>query len=95
MKIQKKYTVKILSDSYTLVSDESEKSIMDAASLLSNTIEDIRHRAPDIDLKKALILAGLKIAHQKILHQEHLDALECSEQKLIHYIEEEMASETL
>jgi cell division protein ZapA (FtsZ GTPase activity inhibitor) len=95
MKTTKKYTVKILSDSYTLVSDESEKSIMDAASLLINTIEDIRHRAPDIDIKKAIILAGLKIAHQKVLHQDHLDALAYTEQKLIHYIEEEMALETL
>lgn len=90
MNTPRKHTVKVLSDTYTLISDQSEKSLDASAELLNQTIHEILTKAPDIDQKKAIVLAGLKIAHQSVINQEKLDLIDHNEQALVEYIDHEI-----
>ncbi len=56
----KKYRVSILNETYSIVSDEQELAIIDAARKVDFLMKEIT--AQGVDQKKAAVLAALKIA---------------------------------
>jgi cell division protein ZapA len=59
----KKYKVTIFGESYTLVSDESEKHIVDAALQVDKLMSDIA-RAGVTDVKKVAVLVALQFSSE-------------------------------
>jgi cell division protein ZapA (FtsZ GTPase activity inhibitor) len=57
-----KYKVTVCDEHYSLVSDESEVHVKKAASMVDSIIKDIVTHSPSIDIKKAAILAAIKLA---------------------------------
>lgn len=79
----KKYNVSVFNQTYSLVSDEEESVIVDAANRVDSLMKEISSRG--IDSKKAAVLAALKIAidlshacNHKMLCQQALNQLLCS-----------------
>jgi cell division protein ZapA (FtsZ GTPase activity inhibitor) len=60
----KKYTITVFGDSYTVVSDESEERILNAALLVDRLMKEIASKASDMPSQKVAILTALKIALQ-------------------------------
>ena len=69
----KKYTVTILNEPYTLLGDESERDVIEAAGKVDDLMKEIGCSAPHISNYHKAVLAALKFALQ-------LDTLE-SQQK--------------
>ena len=58
----KKYTITVFGDSYTIISDESEECILNAAIQIDQLMKEIAAKAPDMQAQKIAILAALKVA---------------------------------
>ena len=58
----KKIKISILGEDYYLKSDESDSIVLDAANIVSNSIEELSNKYPDIDLKKVSTLVAIQLA---------------------------------
>ena len=68
----KKYSVSILNDAYTLVSDESELLVMAAASRIDTLMREISKKG--VDPKRAAVLAALKVSIDLLkIQEDHLE----------------------
>jgi cell division protein ZapA (FtsZ GTPase activity inhibitor) len=69
------YSVVILDDTYTIVSDESEDHVMNAANYVHILMQDYVKKMPHVPLKTlavftSLQLASLVLKHEAVLHEQ-------------------------
>ena len=57
----KKYTVSIFGESYSLLSDESQEHIEQAAQAIDNLLQEVTQKAKTVDAKKAAILVAFRL----------------------------------
>ena len=62
----KRYTVSILGETYTLLSDESESHITHTASTIDHLMREILEKTSISDPKKAAVLAAFKMTSRLI-----------------------------
>lgn len=74
MTLSKKYTVTILGQKYSLVSDEPEELIMRAAEIVNGLMAEITQRATSIDTAKVAVLVSLKLARDYLACQQVVQA---------------------
>ncbi len=72
----KKYKVSILSESYFLVSDESEEHIKNAAQFVDNCLRQALKKSPDVELKRLAVLIALQLANKTLKLQDVTDSYE-------------------
>ena len=66
----KKYQINIFDESYTILSDEPESEIHQAASLVDSSIKELAVKTDNVDVKKFAIFVAFKLARK-------LSQLEC------------------
>ncbi len=67
------YTVAIFGESYTLRSDESSERLLDAVSLVDETMKEVA-RSSTRDVKSIAVLAALRIACQANESRVHVES---------------------
>lgn len=88
----KNYTIDILGDQYSVVSDESSEHIAQTAAYIHALLQDILAHDATMDHKKAVVLTALRIA-SKLIHveQEH-QMLHLKGQQLVHTLDDFLCS---
>ena len=90
----KKYTVTILGEPFSLVTDEPEEHVLQAAKKADLILQEIKGQATSIDTQKVAILGLLQLASNSI----HLEAKLASNgrihENLIDLIDQELSCET-
>ena len=85
---KKRYTVHILGDEYTIISDETENHIMTSAKQVDALMADILNKVPSASTQKVAVLAALRIAsdllHTQTQRQESDSKIEACIQKIEH-----------
>ena len=72
MKLEpRKYSVHILDEQFSLVSDEPYDEIIKAASIIDEIMHEMKKSAKSTDARKLALLAALKIAH-RVIKIEHM-----------------------
>ena len=84
----KHYTVTILGFPYTIVSDETHESVMNAASVVDKNMQEIARANPKLSLHVIAVLVALQLAHQDKSRQEKLHTSEVFYQSLIDKIDQ-------
>ena len=88
----KNYKVTIFDDQYSLASDESGESIMQAAMLVDTLMKEVAQQSKIADPKKIAVLAALQIACKVGALESESEAIKCQEKKLIDHINQELFS---
>ena len=88
----KNYKVTIFGDQYSLASDESGESIVQAATIVDTLMKEIAQHSKIADPKKIAVLAALQIACKAAVLESESDAIKCQERKLIDHINQELSS---
>lgn len=65
----KKYRAHIFGDTYAIISDEKETTILEAVKIVDSVMREIADGSQSVDHKKIAVLAALKIA-TRALHVE-------------------------
>ena len=86
----KQYTIRILDDEYSIVSDESADQVFEVAQLVDNLAQEIACKAPNADYKKILTLVALRFARDWYSAQKHLDFSSAMHSTLIESINREL-----
>ncbi len=85
---KKRYTVHILGDEYTIISDEKENHVMTSAKQVDTLMSDILNKVPSANKQKVAVLAALRIAsdllHTQTQRQESDSKIEACIQKIEH-----------
>ncbi|HEX2978041.1 MAG TPA: cell division protein ZapA [Candidatus Babeliales bacterium] len=68
----KKYTVMLLGEPYTLISDEPEMHIMQAVSRVDALMNELSESLKSKDAKRVAALAALQFAHKNLSFEEQL-----------------------
>ncbi len=89
---KKKFTVTILGQEYTIVSDEAEQQVLQAAALINTWMQEIVQKSQGIDPKKVAVLVALQCANRLLEVESHLKTFSKREQQLISLIDHEMQS---
>ncbi|MDR3550441.1 MAG: cell division protein ZapA [Candidatus Babeliales bacterium] len=92
MSTVKNYKVTIFGDQYTLASDESGESIVQAAILVDTLMKEIDQHSKIADPKKIAVLVALQIACKTVVLESESEAIKCQEKKLIDRINQELFS---
>ncbi len=91
MKNEKKnYRVQIFGDEYTVISDESENQVIQAATLIDSLMHEIIQNAQLTDPKKIAVLAALRIASKLLDCEQSLETDNNKKVALVEYIEQEL-----
>ncbi len=88
-----KYTVHILGNAFTLVTDEPESDVMEAAKLADSTLNAIVGDLTTFDLKNVAILGALQLANKCISLQKAAVQANQVHQGLIERIDQEITSQ--
>ena len=88
----KSYKVVISGEEYRLVSDEGEKHVLQAASLVNELIETLARGNEKRDKRKILVLTALQLASKYVQAMSQLESLKQQENKLIAAIDQRLAS---
>ncbi|MGE0206729.1 MAG: cell division protein ZapA [Candidatus Babeliales bacterium] len=83
----KKITVTILGKTYTLMTDESESSVLEAASRVDAAMKDILQKASHMDEHKVAVLVALQQVTRLIEHEAALRSFQKQEDSLISLID--------
>ena len=59
---KRQYTVDIFKQEYTLVSDEGEMHVLQAAAMVDTLMKQLAARSPSADHKRIAVLVALKLA---------------------------------
>jgi cell division protein ZapA (FtsZ GTPase activity inhibitor) len=86
----KKYTIRILDDEYTLLSDESPADIQAISRFIDHLAQEIAAQLPKAEPKKVLALVALRIANDVHKVRQSMNQLEEQNMRLIHYIDNEL-----
>lgn len=84
----RKYQIKIFEESFTIVSDDSEKLVMDTVSYVDSLMKEISLKSAILDSKKVAILAALKIASNALKLEAELEKIKKHEERLSNLIDE-------
>jgi cell division protein ZapA (FtsZ GTPase activity inhibitor) len=84
----KKYTVQILGESYTLVSDEAESHFMEAVNRVDALMNQLSATAGKGQEKQIAVLAALQLAHNQVALEAEIYTLA---QKLVAQIDQSIA----
>lgn len=90
METKKRYTVQILGDEYTLVSDEAEAHIQQTAATVDELMRQLAENLQNVDHKKIAVLTALRLASDLLLAQDSLQAIEEKKLALIDRINQEL-----
>ena len=88
MNEKRSYKVTIFGDQYTLVSDESQDSILESATLLDSLMKDIAEKSKIADAKKVAVLAALRIANSLVHTESVVEAYANKEQRLTDFVDQ-------
>lgn len=89
MKTSQHFKLTIFGDQYSLLSDESQEHMIDAARVVDSLMREIASKATNAESKKIAVLVALQIA-SKMLKLESLTKQEEEKQKeLVEFIERE------
>ena len=88
----KKYNLTILGQAYTIVSDEPESLVMNAASLIDSMMKEIVQKGKHLDGQKAAVLTALQYASKFLAQETTLESIAKRERELLSTIEREMQS---
>ena len=91
----KRYTVSILGDSYTLLSDESGESISKAANMIDVLLREILEKTSIDDPKRAAVLAAFKIASRVVKLEAEKIKEEKKSQEIIGMIDKQIENEII
>ncbi|MDR3645937.1 MAG: cell division protein ZapA [Candidatus Babeliales bacterium] len=78
----KKYQINVFEESFTVVSDDSEKLVMDAVSYVDSLMKEISLKSAILDSKKVAILAALKIASKTLKLESELEEIKKDGERL-------------
>ena len=78
----KKYQINVFEESFTIVSDDSEKLVMDTVSYVDSLMKEISLKSATLDPKKVAILAALKIASKSFKLESELEKIKKLEDHL-------------
>ena len=84
------YKVSIFGDQYSLLSDESEKCVMQSATLVDMIMKEISDKSGILDIKKVAVLASLRIASRLLQRESEIEENELKKEKLIDVIDHEL-----
>ena len=91
MKNEKKsYRVQIFGDEYTVISDEPENQVIQAATLIDSLMHEIIQNAQLTDPKKIAVLAALRVASKLLDCEQSLATDNNKKVALVEYIEQEL-----
>lgn len=65
----KKYRARIYGELYSLMTDESEETLLETVRIVDGMMREIAEKAGSLEVKKIAVLAALKVA-AKMLHME-------------------------
>lgn len=85
----KKYTVNLLGNPCTIVSDESEEVFQEALALVTDKLSVVSHTGVS-DGKKAALVCLLDLATQLVKMQQELSATRAMQHRLIHHINDHL-----
>lgn len=88
----KQYKVTIFGDHYSLMSDESEETVLKAAAFVDKTMNEIAEKSKLQDVKKVAILAALRSASLLTALESERDTAQRHYQKLNDLIDQEFFS---
>lgn len=88
----KQYKVTIFGDHYSLMSDESEETVLKAASFVDSTMKEIADKSKLPDGKKVAILAALRAASLLTALESEREMNQRHYQKLNDLIDQELFS---
>ena len=91
----KKYTVTILGESFSLITDELEEHVLQAAQKADSLLKEIKGQAPAADAKKVAILGVLQLASEYLNLQAKTASQGRIHEELIELIEQEIPSEAV
>lgn len=83
----KNYTIDILGDRYTIISDEPAEHVTEAAACVNSIVQEIYAYDGSIDQRKAVVLAALRIASNLIHAEQNVRMMHTEGQKLIQSID--------
>ena len=86
----KKFTVTILGQTYTIVSDEAEEQVLQAAALVDTSMQEIVKKANSLDSQKIAVLVALKYASKFLAQESIMQNFSKRELELISIINREM-----
>lgn len=84
----KKYTVQILGESYTLVSDEAESHFMEAVNRVDALMNQLNATVGKGQEKRIAVLAALQLAHNQVALESEIHTLA---QRLVARIDQSIA----
>lgn len=84
----KKVKVSIFGSSYTLISDENQEAIHDAAVLVDNMMKDTSKVLQSSDVKSLLTLVAINLASKLIFQEEENLKILDKQQKIIDLIDQ-------
>ncbi|MEX0672175.1 MAG: cell division protein ZapA [Candidatus Babeliales bacterium] len=85
----KKYTVTILGEPFSLVTDEEQEHVVKAAALADSTLQEIKSQVSLADSRKVATLAILQLASKYIHLQDQQEKDNRIHQRLIEIIDQE------
>lgn len=87
MKDVKKYTVSILGENYSLLSDEASDTVLRAAHVVDSCMQEILAKSPSLDKAKVAVLTALRLALENEKHADSLDTYKHSAKHLYQLVE--------
>jgi cell division protein ZapA (FtsZ GTPase activity inhibitor) len=78
-----KYTVTLLGQSYTFVSDEAEDSVHTALAFVEQTLKEVVAHTKTVELQKVALLTAITVALQKVKLEENIALQEDQQAKLM------------
>ena len=84
------YRVQIFGDEYTVISDEPESQVIQAATLIDLLMHEIIQNAQLADPKKIAVLAALRVASRLLDCEQSLETDNDKKVALVEYIEQEL-----
>lgn len=94
-KENKKYKVSILGESYSIVSDEDQNLITQAAQLVDLRMEEIDQLAVISEPKKIAVLAALQIASELVRLKAQADQAKLHQKALVDIIDQALSPTAL
>ena len=91
MNEKKSYKVHIFEEHYTLLSDEPEELVLNAAEMVNCFMKEISCQSAIVDQKKIAVLAALRIANQLLTFENIYNKEQKGAIDLIRYIDEELS----
>lgn len=92
MNNKKSYKVTIFGDQYTLVSDETEQSVVQSATLVDTFMKEIATASKISDQKKIAVLAALRLASKLLALESEVSLSDTEKEKLLRRVEKELLS---